>query len=61
LDIIRKILSSCNAYTNFYFSNNTQLTENGTASILDKLFISESNFFDEKEDNETDEDVAWTN
>ena len=28
--------------------------------ILDKLYISEENFFDEKKDDETDEDVAWT-
>lgn len=61
LDIIRKVLKSCNAYNYFYVSNNTQLTDNGTATILDKLYISENNFFEKKEDDETDDDVAWTN
>ena len=61
LDIIRKVLKSCNAYNYFYVSNNTQLTDNGTATILDKLYISENNFFEKKDDDETDDDVAWTN
>lgn len=60
LDIIRKLLQSCNAYSNFYFTNNIQLTQDGTGTILDKLYIAEDNFFDEKQDKETDEDVAWT-
>jgi hypothetical protein len=60
LYIIRKLLSNCNAYKTFYFSNNIQLTKNGTDSILDKIYISEENFFDKKEDDETDEEVAWT-
>lgn len=61
LEVIRKVLSSCNAYNYFYVSNNTQLTDNGTATILNKLYISENNFFDKKDDDETDADVAWTN
>jgi len=60
LDIIRKLLQSCKAYNYFYFTNNIQTAYNGTATILDKLYISEENFFDKKEDKETDEDVAWT-
>lgn len=60
LYLIRKLLQACNAYNNFYVSNNIQLKKNGTEAILDKLFISEENFFDKKEDNETDDDVAWT-
>lgn len=60
LNIIRKLLQSCNAYKNFYVSNNIQLQKNGTEPILDKLFISEENFFDKKEDEETDDEVAWT-
>lgn len=55
LNIIRKLLQSCNAYKNFYVSNNIQLQKNGTEPILDKLFISEENFFDKKEDEETDD------
>lgn len=60
LYIIRKLLQNCNAYKNFYISNNIQLQKNGSETILDKLFISEENFFDKKEDNEVDDDVAWT-
>lgn len=60
LYLIRKLLQNCNAYKNFYVSNNIQLQKNGTATVLDKLYISEENFFDKKEDNEVDEDVAWT-
>jgi hypothetical protein len=41
-------------------SNNIQLIKYGTDTILDKLYISEENFFDKKEDDETDDEVAWT-
>lgn len=60
LDIIRKVLQSCNAYRHFYFTNNIQLEKDATATVLDKLYIAEDNFFDKKQDKETDEDVAWT-
>ena len=59
-DILVKILTNCNAYSAFYISNNIQLTKDGSDTILDKLFVSEFNFFDKKEDKETDEEVAWT-
>lgn len=58
--IINKLIKQCNAYTKFYISDNTQLTQNGNSCIARQLYISESNFFDEKEDGETDQDVAWT-
>lgn len=58
--IINKLIKQCNAYTKFYISDNTQLTEDGNSCIAKKLYISESNFFDEKEEGETDQDVAWT-
>lgn len=60
LNIIRKVLKSCNAYTGFYVTDNVQVTKDANDTILDKLFISENNFFDTKSDDETDEDVAWT-
>lgn len=60
LDIIRKLLKSCQVYSHFYFTNNIQLTKGGTGTILDKLYIAENNFFDKKQDKETDEDVAMT-
>lgn len=58
--IINKLIKQCNAYTKFYISDNTQLTQNGNSCIAQQLYISESNFFDEKEEGETDADVAWT-
>ena len=58
--IINKLIKQCHAYTRFFISDNTQLTEDGNSCIAKKLYISESNFFDEKEDGETDQDVAWT-
>lgn len=60
LDIINKIIKECNAYTGFIISANTQLQQNVVDSILDKLYISEQNFFNNKKDKETDLDVAWT-
>ena len=60
LDIIRKLIQSCNAYSNFYITNNIQLEQAAADTILEKLYIAEDNFFDKKSDKETDEDVAWT-
>lgn len=60
LEIIRKLLRACNAYTSFYITNNIQLAKNVDSTILDKINIAEANFFDKKDDKETDEDVAWT-
>lgn len=59
-NIIRKILSKVNVRY-MYVSNNIQINNyNGTETVLDKLFISEMNFFDSKKDTETDDDVCWT-
>lgn len=58
--IINKILSKTNAYKYFYVSDNTQLTAKSDSCILEGIYISESNFFDKKEKDETDDDVAWT-
>lgn len=60
LYLIRKLLRSCNAYSHFFVSNNIQLKKGAAETVLDKLYIAEENFFDKKEDKETDEDVAWT-
>lgn len=58
--VITKILKQCNCYNFFYFPHSTKLNLTDTDSIINKLFISEENFFDEKKDDEDDEDVAWT-
>ena len=57
--IINKIVKECNAYSGFVISANTQLNKDTTETILDKLYISEQNFFNKKKDKETDNDVAW--
>lgn len=60
-DILNYILDKCDAYTKFYFSDNTKLSSNSTDSILNHLCMSEENFFKQKDDdNKTDDDVAWT-
>ena len=60
LDILNKCVARAGAYTAFYFSANTQRAASGTTELLSKLYISEQNFFDEKDDAaETDADVAW--
>lgn len=60
IEIINKILERCEVYTTLYVSNCTKLTQESTTPILNELYISEQNFFDKKDDNETDNDVAWT-
>lgn len=57
-EIIMKILSRCEVYKTLYVSNNVYRVAN--VPILNDIYISEQNFFDEKKDNETDDDVAWT-
>lgn len=58
IDIINKILVRCEVYTDLYVSDNIYRVS-GTP-ILNDIYISEQNFFDEKSDNETDDDVAWS-
>ena len=57
--IIQKLLSKCNAYNTFYVSDNSKLISAPDSCILKELYISEQNFFDDKDDDETDDDVAW--
>ena len=60
-EIINKCLQKAGVYSKFYFSSNTQKNPTGTSELLSTVYISESNFFDKKDDaNETDADVAWT-
>ena len=60
IDILKKILKRTNVYTTMFVSTNTKLSATSITPILDELYISEQNFFDEKDDDETDDDVAWT-
>lgn len=60
-EIVIDILKITDCYKSLYVSDNVQLTQNGTDAILDKLFITEQNFFDEKDDmNTLDDDLAWS-
>lgn len=59
LYIVQKLLSKCNAYNYFYVAANTRIDIGTSTCILADLFISEQNFFEDKDDNETDDDVAW--
>jgi len=58
IEILNKIFAKSKVYTNLFVSSNISRV-NGTP-ILNDLYISEQNFFDEKDDNETDDDVAWS-
>ena len=60
ISIIDHIIKQCNAYKYFYVSDNIQSTVDGSESITENLYISEQNFFNEKDEEQTDNDVAWT-
>lgn len=57
--IINKVIKNCNCYTGFYVSTNLRLSESDTDSIINKIYLTELNFFEEKKDDEKDDDVAW--
>ena len=60
ISIINHLISQCHSYSYFYISDNIQKDNTINSSINELLYISEQNFFDEKKENETDNDVAWT-
>ena len=60
ISIINHLISQCHSYNYFYISDNIQKDNTTDSSINELLYISEQNFFDEKKENETDNDVAWT-
>lgn len=60
ISIINHLISQCHSYSYFYISDNIQKDDTTNSSINESLYISEQNFFDEKKENETDNDVAWT-
>lgn len=60
ISIINHLISQCHSYSYFYISDNIQKDNTTDSSINELLYISEQNFFDEKKENETDNDVAWT-
>lgn len=53
--IIDKLLTKCNAYTEYYVSNNILVNNND--KVLDNLYISEQNFYDEDDEPMTMQEV----
>lgn len=59
-NIIFNCLKQSECYKYLYITDNVQFTQAGTESIIEKLKISQSNFFEEKDDvAQKDDDVAW--
>ena len=59
-EIVGHIIQQCHCYSKIYVSNNSGLP-GPSGSILDKLYVSESNFFEKKSDEKkSDTDAAWT-
>lgn len=59
--IIFNCLKKAKCYTNFYITDNVQMNSStGTESIIEKLRISQTNFFEAKDDiTQTNDDVAF--
>ena len=59
--IIFNCLKEAGCFSYFYITDNVQLTSStGTESVIEKLKISQSNFFEAKKDvDQTDDDVAY--
>jgi hypothetical protein len=58
LDVIIDMLNKIDCYS--AIRCNSKMSLNNSNELLSKLVISESNFFEEKDSDETDEDVAWS-
>ena len=58
-EIINALLNKCDCYTKYYFPTAMQFNSAGTTTTLDRIYISECNFFGEKGKDDTDKDVAW--
>lgn len=57
--ILRKVLKSVDI-DNLFVSTNVQISSaTSNETVLDKFFISEMNFFDDKGEGQTDDDVCW--
>lgn len=62
--LLTNILPKCEVYKNLYVERGIERYRESSADpftpILNDLYISEMNFFDEKSEGQTDKDVAWT-
>lgn len=59
-NIVFKCLKQSGCFTKLYVNDNVQLTASGTESIMEKLRVSQNDFFDEKEEGQTNDDVAMS-
>ena len=61
LNIIFKVLKKANCYKTLYVSDNIKLTQIDNTDILNKLRISQQNFYEKKDyENQADDEVAWS-
>lgn len=59
-NIIFSCLKQSECFKQLYVTDNVQLTVNGTDNIIEKLRVSQNNFFDEKQEGQTNDDVAMS-
>lgn len=49
-DLIDHLVKACGVYTNYYISNATQYSSTSNYSLIQNIYISEQNFFDEDDE-----------
>ena len=59
-NIIFNCLKKSGCFKKLYVTDNVQLTVNGTDNIIEKLRVSQNNFFEEKKEGQTNDDVAMS-
>ena len=59
-NIIFNCLKQSGCFKRLYVTDNVQLTVNGTDNIIEKLRVSQNNFFEEKQEGQTNDDVAMS-
>lgn len=59
-NIIFNCLKQSGCFKRLYVTDNVQLTVNGTDNIIEKLRVSQNDFFEEKQEGQTNDDVAMS-
>lgn len=59
-NIIFNCLKQSGCFKRLYVTDNVQLTVNGTDNIIEKLRVSQNNFFEERQEGQTNDDVAMS-
>lgn len=61
LGLLKYLVKKCDCYQYIYIQDSLAIAKgSNTNGFIKSCYISEQNFFDDKNDGETDEDVAWT-